>query len=124
VEETFYAQVGGEAFFDRLVDGFYLQVEKSELLRPMYPENLTDAKRHLALFLSQYWGGPTTYNDERGHPRLRMRHQPFRITKRARDEWMSAMTSALDGLRSELTDEQYEELYEYFDLSAKQLRNV
>jgi hemoglobin len=124
VEETFYVQVGGEAFFDRLVDGFYLQVEKSELLRPMYPEDLTDAKRHLALFLSQYWGGPTTYNDERGHPRLRMRHQPFRITKRARDEWMSAMTSALDGLRSELTDEQYEELYEYFDLSAKQLRNV
>ena len=119
-----FEQVGGEDFFVRLVDAFYVGVESDELLRPMYPEDLTDAKRHFALFLIQYWGGPRTYEIERGHPRLRMRHVPFAITKRARDAWMTAMTSALDSVRSELTDQQYTEFYEYFDMAAKQLRNV
>ena len=121
---TMFEQVGGEDFFVRLVDAFYVGVESDELLHPMYPEDLTDAKRHFALFLIQYWGGPRTYEIERGHPRLRMRHVPFAITKRARDAWMAAMTSALDSVRSELTDEQYTEFYEYFDMAAKQLRNV
>ncbi len=121
---TMFEQVGGEDFFVRLVDAFYVGVESDELLRPMYPEDLTDAKRHFALFLIQYWGGPRTYEIERGHPRLRMRHVPFAITKRARDAWMTAMTSALDSVRSELTDQQYTEFYEYFDMAAKQLRNV
>jgi len=121
---TMFEQVGGEDFFVRLVDAFYVGVESDQLLRPMYPEDLTEARRHFALFLSQYWGGPRTYEIERGHPRLRMRHVPFAITKRARDAWMTAMTSALDSVRSELTDEQYDEFYDYFDMAAKQLRNV
>jgi hemoglobin len=119
-----YEQVGGDAFFHDLVEAFYVAVSSDELLRPMYPEDLTDAKRHLELFLIQYWGGPTTYMEERGHPRLRMRHVPFAITKRARDAWMSAMTFALESVRDQLSDEQYNEFYEYFDMAARQLRNV
>ena len=119
-----FEQVGGEPFFVRLVDAFYQGVETDEILRPMYPEDLTDARRHFVLFLVQYWGGPTTYMEERGHPRLRMRHAPFAITKRARDAWMTAMVNALDSLRNELTDAQYSEFYEYFDMAARQMRNV
>jgi hemoglobin len=124
VGETLYEQVGGQEFFLRLVDAFYNRVAADQTLRPMYPEDLTDSRRHLALFLAQYWGGPTTYHEERGHPRLRMRHAPFRITKAARDAWLAAMTGALDSLRAELTDEQYAELLAYFDMAAGQLRNV
>jgi hemoglobin len=124
VEETLFDQVGGEAFFVRLVDAFYEAVEFDETLRPMYPEDLTEARRHLTLFLIQYWGGPRTYQDERGHPRLRMRHAPFRVTKTARDAWLAAMGGALDSLRDELTDEQLEELTAYFTMAANQLRNV
>jgi hemoglobin len=124
VEEPLFDQVGGEAFFVRLVDAFYEAVEVDETLRPMYPEDLTDARRHLTLFLVQYWGGPRTYQDERGHPRLRMRHAPFRVTKTARDAWLAAMSAALDSVRDELNDEQLEELSSYFTMAANQLRNV
>jgi hemoglobin len=124
VAETLYDEVGGRAFFERLVDGFYEAVAHDELLRPMYPEDLTESKRTLVLFLCQYWGGPTTYMDERGHPRLRMRHAPFRITKKARDAWMTAMTSALASVRSELTPDQFDEMMAYFDMAAHQMRNV
>jgi hemoglobin len=124
VDESFYDQVGGQAFFEKLVDGFYVAVAHDEILRPMYPEDLTDSKRHMALFLSQYWGGPRDYMDERGHPRLRMRHAPFLITKKARDAWMSAMSSALEGVRSELSPEQYDEMMAYFEMAAHQMRNV
>jgi hemoglobin len=124
VEETLFDQVGGEAFFVRLVDAFYEAVEADATLRPMYPEDLTDARRHLTLFLVQYWGGPKTYQDERGHPRLRMRHAPFRVTKTARDAWLAAMGAALEGVRGELNDEQFEELTSYFSMAANQLRNV
>ena len=124
METTLYEQLGGEPFFVRLVDAFYEQVAIDEVLRPMYPEDLTESKRHLALFLCQYWGGPPTYMQERGHPRLRMRHAPFRITKLARDAWLSAMTAALTSVRSELTDEQFAEMQAYFDMTAHQLRNV
>jgi hemoglobin len=124
VEEPLFDQVGGEGFFVRLVDAFYDAVENDETLRPMYPEDLTDARRHLMLFLVQYWGGPRTYQDERGHPRLRMRHAPFRVTKTARDAWLSAMGGALDSVRDELNDEQREELSSYFTMAANQLRNV
>jgi len=113
-----------DAFFEQLVEAFYVAVAADGLLRPMYPEDLTDAKRHLALFLIQYWGGPTTYMDERGHPRLRMRHVPFAITKRAREAWMNAMTYPLDIVKDQLTSVQYEEFYAYFDMAARQLRNV
>ncbi|MDE3108110.1 MAG: globin, partial [Acidobacteriota bacterium] len=102
----------------------YEAVEADELLRPMYPSDLTDAKRHLELFLIQYWGGPRTYEVERGHPRLRQRHAPFRVTKRARDAWLAAMTGALDSSRDVLSGEQYDELLNYFTMAAHQLRNV
>ncbi len=108
----------------RLVELFYDAVELDEVLRPMYPEDLSESKHHLTLFLTQYWGGPRTYQAERGHPRLRLRHAPFRVTKRARDAWLAAMTSALDQLRVELTSEQYDELISYFTMAATQLRNV
>ena len=124
MDESLYDQVGGEPFFTRLVDGFYEAVEADELLRPMYPADLSESRRTMVLFLSQYWGGPTTYMQERGHPRLRMRHAPFRITKKARDAWIAAMTRALEGVRAELTDEQFEEMMAYFDMAAHQMRNV
>jgi hemoglobin len=124
VEESLFDQVGGEAFFVQLVDAFYDTVEKDATLRPMYPDDLTDARSHLTLFLIQYWGGPRTYQDERGHPRLRMRHAPFRVTKGARDAWLSAMAGALESVRDQLSDEQFAELSSYFEMAANQLRNV
>jgi hemoglobin len=124
VEATFFDQVGGHAFFERLVSNFYAGVEKDALLRPMYPEDLSESKRHLEMFLEQYWGGPKDYSAERGHPRLRMRHAPFRINRAARDAWLAAMSSALEIERSELSDEQFEELHGYFDMAAHQMRNV
>jgi hemoglobin len=124
VVESLYDQVGGEHFFVRLVEAFYRAIEGDELLRPMYPDDLTESRRTMVLFLSQYWGGPSTYMEERGHPRLRMRHAPFRITRKARDAWLVAMTSALDSVRSELTDEQFDEMTAYFDMAAHTMRNV
>jgi hemoglobin len=124
VDESLYDQVGGEHFFVRLVDAFYVGVESDETLRAMYPEDLADSKRHLALFLAQYWGGPATYMAERGHPRLRLRHAPFRITRAARDAWLAAMNAALASVRDELTDDQFAELSAYFEMAASQLRNV
>ena len=121
---TFYEEVGGEPFFERLVAAFYESVESNELLRSMYPEQLAESRRHLELFLVQYWGGPSTYMDERGHPRLRMRHAPFRITKAARDAWLRAMGEALESVRSELTNEQFAEMSGYFEMAANQMRNV
>ena len=124
MESSLYDQLGGQSFFERLVDGFYVEVENDELLRVMYPDDLTESKRHLTLFLVQYWGGPAHYMQERGHPRLRMRHAPFQITKPARDAWIAAMNTALASLRDELTDEQFGELSAYFDMVATQMRNV
>ena len=124
MDESLFDQVGGETFFVRLVDAFYEGVAADDMLRPMYPEDLTDARRHLTLFLIQYWGGPRTYQDERGHPRLRMRHAPFRITKGARDAWLRAMVGALESVRGELNDEQFDELSAYFAMAANQMRNV
>lgn len=91
-----YDAVGGQPFFVALVDGFYAGVSADPLLRPMYPDDLADSRRHLAGFLSQYWGGPTTYSDERGHPRLRMRHAPFAIGIAERDAWLRHMLGSLD----------------------------
>jgi hemoglobin len=93
-----FEAVGGQPFFDELVERFYQGVAADPLLRHMYPDDLTGPKRHLALFLCQYWGGPTTYSDERGHPRLRMRHVPFVIAERERDAWLRHMADALDSL--------------------------
>ena len=91
-----YEVVGGSPFFVDLVDGFYAGVAADPLLRPLYPEDLTDSRRHLAGFLVQYWGGPTTYSEERGHPRLRMRHAPFVIGLAERDAWLRHMLASLD----------------------------
>ena len=93
-----YAAVGGAPFFERLVDAFYDGVATDPLLLPLYPEapDLKGARRRLTLFLIQYWGGPATYSDERGHPRLRLRHLPFAIGPAERDAWLAHMTRAVD----------------------------
>ena len=99
-ERTFYEQVGGHATFVRLVDAFYDGVAADPGLRPMYPdEDLEPAKERLSMFLEQYWGGPTTYSQQRGHPRLRMRHAPFRVNPDARDRWLAHMRTAVESLR-------------------------
>src|SRR5579864_9205782 len=88
---SLYDRVGGDAFFFSLIERFYAGVEQDPVLRPLYPDNLEAPKRHLALFLIQYWGGPHTYSDERGHPRLRMRHFRFRIGRPEREAWLRHM---------------------------------
>lgn len=94
--QSFYEAVGGHDTFDRIVREFYRGVAQDPVLRPMYPEHdLEGAVRRLTMFLIQYWGGPTTYSDERGHPRLRMRHQPYHINPDARDRWVSHMRHAV-----------------------------
>src|SRR3954468_13056125 len=111
-----YDAVGGMPFFTALVERFYARVARDIMLRPLYPDDLTPPAQHLALFLAQYWGGPTTYNEDRGHPRLRMRHQPFAIGVRERDRWMAAMTAALGeaGLEPELE----QRFLDYFTMAA------
>ena len=97
-ERTLYERVGGQDFFDRVVDYFYDAVERDLILLPLYPEGAatSGARRRLALFLAQYWGGPTTYSEERGHPRLRMRHGPYVIGELERDRWLRHMTAAIE----------------------------
>lgn len=87
--------VGGRPAFDALVEAFYARVEHDELLRPMYPDDLAPGKRHLALFLAQYWGGGDVYGRERGHPRLRRRHAPFPVTPEAAARWAEHMAAAV-----------------------------
>jgi hemoglobin len=93
---TVYEAVGGEPFFVSLVNEFYARIETDEVLRPSYPSDLTQSKQDLTQFLVQYWGGPTTYSDNKGHPRLRMRHAPFAIGMAEREVWLRHMTAAVD----------------------------
>lgn len=116
-----YEAVGGMPFFVALVDRFYARVAKDIMLRPLYPDDLGPPAEHLALFLAQYWGGPTTYSEGRGHPRLRMRHAPFVIGQRERDHWMAAMLAALD--EAELAPELHQRLVDYFTMAADHLIN-
>jgi len=96
-QQSFYDAVGGHETFRRLVHRFYLGVADDPELRAMYPEeDLGPAEDRLRMFLEQYWGGPTTYGDTRGHPRLRMRHHPFRVTPRMREAWLTHMRVAVD----------------------------
>ncbi len=96
---SFYVEVGGHDTFVRLVDAFYRGVAADPILKPMYPEeDLAPAAERLTLFLEQYWGGPTTYSEQRGHPRLRMRHLPFHVNPDARDRWLQHMRAAVDEL--------------------------
>ena len=111
----------GSAFFVDLVDRFYVGVEGDELLRPMYPTDLSGARDRLAKFLIQYWGGPTTCSDERGHPRLRMRHMPFHVDERARDAWLRHMLGAL--AQMEAPEAAKGAIADYFAKSADFLRN-
>jgi hemoglobin len=119
---TLYERVGGESFFVALVDRFYQGVATDPLLRPMYPDDLTEARAHLAMFLVQYWGGPRTYSDTRGHPRLRLRHAPFVVDDVARDAWLGHMRDALDA--AAIDGEIRAELDAYFEMAAGQLRNT
>lgn len=122
-----YERVGGEKFFTALVDRFYEGVETDPVLRPLYPDDLGESRRHLALFLMQYWGGPRTYDEERGHPRLRMRHAPFRIGLAERDAWLRHMLGALDAAKLEagtLDAGTAAEMADYFRSAATQLMNT
>lgn len=114
---TFFDLVGGEPTFRRLVREFYAGVATDPVLRPLYPEqDLGPAIERLTLFLIQYWGGPTTYSQQRGHPRLRLRHAPFRVGPAERDAWLRHMRRAVDAL--ELPAEQAATLWDYLERSA------
>lgn len=96
-QQPLFERVDGVAFFERLVDAFYEGVMTDPVLTPLYEADDLDGARHrLSLFLAQYWGGPTTYNEERGHPRLRMRHSPYSISTVERDRWLVHMVAAVD----------------------------
>jgi len=97
---TFYEQVGGSEFFEELVSHFYGRVAIDPILLPMYPkDDLHEAALRLQMFLEQYWGGPSTYSEQRGHPRLRMRHSAFHINQAARDAWLTNMNAAIDEMK-------------------------
>jgi hemoglobin len=119
--DTLYERVGGQSFFDDLVADFYRGVESDGRLRSLYPEDLGPPRRHLALFLAQYWGGPDTYSQERGHPRLRMRHFRFRIGRAEREAWLSHMRSAVGS--SSASHEDARALMDYFESAATSLIN-
>ena len=119
---SLYDRAGGTPFFEALIGRFYAAVAADPLLRSIYPEaDLAPAQRRLTLFLIQYWGGPTAYDTERGHPRLRMRHAPFAIGPAERDRWLVHMRAAIAGQapRPEIAAE----LERYFTMAAEAMRN-
>jgi hemoglobin len=118
---SLYARVGGDRWFVALVDRFYAGVAGDPLLRPMYPDDLDAAKEHLAGFLVQYWGGPATYSEQRGHPRLRMRHVPFVIGPAERDAWYRHMEAAVKA--GGLAPDVEAEVLGYFEMAATHLVN-
>ena len=124
--DALFDRVGGQTFFVDLVDRFYLGVAGDPLLRPLYPDDLQESADHLALFLMQYWGGPPAYNEQRGHPRLRMRHAPFVIGPAERDAWLRHMHDALGELHTagRIGDADAEEFGAYLDMAAHQLVNT
>lgn len=120
---NFFEQVGGSPVFEKLVNAFYEGVAKDDVLRPMYPEeDLGPAARRLQLFLEQYWGGPSTYQEERGHPRLKMRHAVFKINPLARERWLLHMRAALESLA--LPPLKEAELWAYLDRAATAMLNT
>jgi hemoglobin len=122
-EETLYERVGGMPFFERLVDTFYAGVATDDVLLPLYPDgsDLTGARRRLTLFLAQYWGGPRTYDEERGHPRLRLRHMPFTVGPLQRDRWLHHMLGAVMATTEDPVVR--DALVGYFVPSAEHMRN-
>jgi hemoglobin len=120
-EPTIFELAGGESAFTRLVDAFYARVEQDALLRPMFPADLDPGKLHQRLFLMQYFGGPGTYSQQRGHPRLRMRHAPFPIDQAARDAWLGHMLAALD--ESAIPEPARSAMQHYFEMAASAMIN-
>ena len=121
--DSFYEAVGGHETFAALVARFYEGVATDPLLKPMYPEeDLGPAQQRLTAFLEQYWGGPTTYSQERGHPRLRMRHAPYKVNPAARDRWLAHMRTAVDSL--DLAPLHRAELWDYLERAAHSLINT
>lgn len=120
---TFYDEIGGEATITGIVARFYAGVAEDEFLRALYPEDdLGPAEVRFRLFLMQYWGGPDTYSQTRGHPRLRMRHAPFAVTPDARDAWLRHFRRALE--EAQLTPEQEQEFWEYIRRAAEFMVNT
>jgi hemoglobin len=122
MSDGFFEAIGGHAAFDRIVRRFYDGIATDEILRPMYPDDLDGAVWRLTAFLEQYWGGPTSYSDERGHPRLRARHGAFRIDDVARDRWLRHMTAAVDA--EALSPLHRETLMDYLDRAAHAMVNT
>ena len=121
-EQSFYDAIGGEQTIRGIVAGFFTRVAADEILMGQYPEDdLPGAEERLALFLIQRWGGPTTYSDLRGHPRLRMRHVPFAIGPAERDAWLAAMRPALD--EAQLDEPYRDELWSYIESTAHSMQN-
>jgi hemoglobin len=119
---NYYELFGGEAFFTKLVSLFYARVATNEILSPMYPaRDMEGAEIRLRTFLAQYWGGPTTYSDERGHPRLRMRHAGFHIGPAAKDAWLGCMREAVESMNMEKEAE--EKLWRYIESAAQHMLN-
>ncbi|CAN2212316.1 COG2346 Truncated hemoglobins [Candidatus Nanopelagicaceae bacterium] len=119
---NYYELFGGEPFFSDLVSQFYARVATNEILRPMYPErDMEGAAQRLKMFLEQYWGGPSTYSEERGHPRLRMRHAGFHIGPAAKEAWLTCMRQAVDGMEMEAAAQ--EKLWRYLEGAAEHLLN-
>jgi len=120
---TPYEQFGGHEFFHRLVRAFYTRVAHDPILRPMYPEgDLAPAEERLRMFLEQYWGGPTTYNDLRGHPKLRMRHMAFPIDAAARDRWLTLMHDAV--AEQQMPEDLHNQLWTYLVGAAFAMQNI
>ena len=122
MSDSFFEDIGGHAAFDRIVRQFYEGIKSDVVLRPMYPDDLDGAVWRLRAFLEQYWGGPTSYSDERGHPRLRARHSTFRIDDDARDRWLRHMTAAVDA--EALSPLHRETLMDYLDRAAHAMVNT
>ena len=121
-EPSMYERVGGHETFVKIADTFYQKIESEPLLLAMYPKrDMEGAKERLRLFLEQYWGGPTTYSDTRGHPRLRMRHAGFEIATPQKDAWLRCIHSAIIDL--EIDEELKEELWAYFQFAAHSMIN-
>ena len=121
--DALYEEVGGEPVFRALVDRFYEGVALDPVLRPLYPdEDLTAAKERLRMFLEQYWGGPTTYSEQRGHPRLRMRHAPFAVTPRAKEHWLMHFRAGLD--EANLSPELDAQFWDYVTHAAQFMVNT
>jgi hemoglobin len=122
-QNSFYDRVGGAQVFEKLAAEFYKGVASDEILKPMYPEeDLGPAERRLRMFLEQYWGGPDTYQQERGHPRLRMRHFEFKINPQARDRWLLHMEAAVNSL--DLAQIDRDELWDYLQRAAHAMLNT